>query len=220
MSEIAGTIRKSAPSGGLAEIAAKRITELVRSRQLVGGETIVEQKLAEDLGISRTPLREALQRLEGEGMIEKNSGRSYRVRRVYMEEYMQSIKTRMLLEPEAAANAVGRIPANELKLVGERLAQLKPISEQSREEHWDFDDLIHQAFGRHCGNAVLMAHIERLRVSTRLFEIADLDERFEADLVEHGDILEALISEDGNAARKAVKAHLKSLIQFSLRQVS
>lgn len=214
------TLRNTPPPSGLADIALKRITELIRNRELIGGETIVEQKLAEDLGISRTPLREALQRLEGEGMIEKNSGRSYRVRRVYMEEYLHSIKTRLLLEPEAAANAAGRIPMHELQAVTERHAQLRPLSEMSREEHWNFDDHIHQLFGRHCGNAVLMNIIERLRVSTRLFEIADLDERIEADIIEHEAILKAFRDEDGNSARKAVQAHLQSLMQFSLRQVS
>jgi DNA-binding GntR family transcriptional regulator len=49
---------------------------MIRHRRLKGGHVIVEAKLADTLGISRTPLREALQRLEGEGFIRKGDGRN------------------------------------------------------------------------------------------------------------------------------------------------
>lgn len=206
-------------TGSLPDIAVQRITEFVRNRKLVGGEAIVEQKLAEELGISRTPLREALQRLEGEGMLEKDSGRSFRVRRVYMEEYLQSLKVRILLEPQAAADATGRIPPTELSDVRMRLAQLRPVADTPRQQHWDFDDMMHRLYTRNCGNAVLQAIIERLRVATRLFEIADLGARFEADIVEHTAILDALENGVAADARKAVRAHLRSLMDFSLHQL-
>lgn len=206
-------------NGSLPDIAVKRITEFVRNRKLVGGEAIVEQKLAEELGISRTPLREALQRLEGEGMLEKDSGRSFRVRRVYMEEYLQSLKVRTFLEPQAAADAIGRIPQAELSAVRTRLDGLRPASHTQREEHWDFDDMMHRLYTKNCGNAVLFSIIERLRVSTRLFEIADLGARFEADMAEHRAILDALGNGVPADARKAVRAHLRSLMDYSLHQL-
>jgi len=206
-------------TGALPDIAVRRITEMVRNRQLIGGEIIVEQKLAEQLGISRTPLREALQRLEGDGMIEKDQGRSFRVRRVYMEEYLQSLKVRILLEPEAAAGAVCRIPAAELANVRAQLETLRPVTHIPRQQHWDFDDIMHRLYAHHCGNEVLQSIIERLRVSTRLFEIADLDARFEADIAEHRAILDALDSGVVAEARKAVRAHLSSMMDYSLRQV-
>ncbi|ATX64523.1 GntR family transcriptional regulator [Roseinatronobacter bogoriensis] len=203
----------------LPEIAVQRITEFVRNKTLLGGESIVEQKLAMQLGISRTPLREALQRLEGVGMLEKDAGRSYRVRRVYMEEYLQSLKVRALLEPQAAADAIGRIPAQELADVRSALDALQPGITSDRKAHWDFDDQMHRLYTRNCGNLVLYSIIERLRVTTRLFEIADLGARFEADMVEHRTILGALEAGVPADARKAVRAHLRSLMDFSLHQL-
>lgn len=213
------TANLQARGTSLPEQAMQRITEFVRNKTLAGGEAIVEQKLAMQLGISRTPLREALQRLEGVGMLEKDSGRSYRVRRVYMEEYLQSLKVRALLEPQAAADAIGRIPAQDLADVRAALDTLQPGVTSERKSHWDFDDQMHRLYTRNCGNQVLYAIIERLRVTTRLFEIADLGARFEADMIEHRAILDALDAGSAADARKAVRTHLRSLMDFSLHQL-
>ncbi len=61
---------------------------MIRDRRLKGGESIIEARLADTLGISRTPLREALQRLEGEGLVRKVANRSYIVRHVDLSEYL------------------------------------------------------------------------------------------------------------------------------------
>jgi len=87
--------------------------------RLRADDAIVEARLAETLGVSRTPLREALQRLEGEGMVVK-TGRSYMVRRVDLGEYLKSLKVRQVMEPEAAALAVGHVPGLLLQRFAEK----------------------------------------------------------------------------------------------------
>ena len=78
----------------LSNQAHQAISEMIQRRRLRGGEVIVELRLAEVLNISRTPLREALQRLEGEGLVIKGTGRSFMVRHVDLREYLQSLKVR------------------------------------------------------------------------------------------------------------------------------
>ena len=73
----------------LSNQAHQAISEMIQRRRLRGGEVIVESRLAEVLNISRTPLREALQRLEGEGLVIKGTGRSFMVRHVDLREYLQ-----------------------------------------------------------------------------------------------------------------------------------
>lgn len=206
-------------TGSLSEVAHRRITELIRARVLRGGEVVIEQKLAEKLGISRTPLREALQRLEGEGMIEKNAGRSYTVRKVDMQEYLQSLKVREVLESEAAALAVGRVPQAEIEAARKEIKRLQKVTSSHTDAHWDSDDEVHTLCSRYCGNAVMAGMIERLRVTTRLFEIAGLKERIGPDTVEHLAILDGLQSGDPPQARRAMRAHLKSLINYSISQL-
>ncbi len=203
----------------LSDKVLRRLRELIRSRGLSGGQVIIETRLAEQLGVSRTPLREALQRLEGEGMIEKNSGRSYMVRKVDLREYMQSLKMRLILEPEAAASAVGAISYEALAHVRQNVAALDTVDRRQTQAHWDADDRLHRLFGAACGNQVMFDTIERLRVTTRLFEVAEHGQRIDADHAEHMAILDALAASDPEAARSAVVVHLRSLIGYALDEI-
>ena len=204
----------------LSDQVRTRISDLIHGRALMGGDVIIEQRLAEELGVSRTPLREALQRLEGEGMVQKTSGRSYLVRKVEFQEYLQSFKVRLLLEPEAAAGAAGRAPAPKVQAVRDQIAALRALPNEHTEAHWRSDDALHRLIGTYCGNAVLFDMIETLRVTTRLYEIQDVRQQVCKDLDQHEAIIAALADGDGPRARRAMQVHLRSLIAHSLRQVA
>ncbi|MGF9693957.1 GntR family transcriptional regulator [Rhizobium sp. 0TCS1.26] len=193
---------------------------MIRKRELRGGALIYEARLAEHLNISRTPLREALQRLEGEGLIVKASGQSYSVRHVDLGEYLQSLNVRELLEGEAAMLAAGRIPDRELASVRAEIDLLETTSWYDIESHWVSDNRFHQLFSKHCGNEVLARLIRELRVTTQMFEIARLAERSKPDLSEHLAILDALAAGDGSAARAAVQIHMRSLWRFAVDSAS
>lgn len=208
------------PGPGLTERVRREITELIRSRKLSGGQAIIEQRLAEQLGVSRTPLREALQRLEGEGLVEKTASRSFLVRKVDFQEYIQTFKVRLLVEPEAAAVAALRAPQDRIGRVQTEIETLRAMPDQHTKAHWVSDDNLHRLVGKYCGNTVLYATIEGLRITTRLYEVEDVRQRVEDDLDQHAAIASALASKDADAARKAMQEHLHSLISHSLSQVA
>ena len=114
----------SSSGASLSNRAYTAISEMIHSRRLRGGEVIIETRLAELLGVSRTPLREALQRLEGEGLVTKHANRSFMVRQVDLSEYLQSLKVREILEAEALINAFGRIDETELRAAQEEIEEL------------------------------------------------------------------------------------------------
>lgn len=101
----------SARSGTLSKRAYDALSTMIEQRTLVAGQVVVEQQLANELGISRTPLRQALQKLEAEGVLVKSASRSFHVRKVELREYLQSLKVRELLESEAAGLCVDRVDA-------------------------------------------------------------------------------------------------------------
>jgi DNA-binding GntR family transcriptional regulator len=203
----------------LSNLAYNKVSSMICQRQLRGGELIVEARLAELLKISRTPLREALQRLEGEGLVVKGARRSFVVRNVDLTEYLQSMKVREILEGEAAALAAGHVPNQELDRVRQEIEQLRIATTYHTEAHWRSDDNLHGLFVTNCGNEVLAKTIRALHATTRLFEISRLSDRVEADSIEHLAIVDALSADDARASRRAVSAHIRSLSRFALETV-
>lgn len=203
----------------LSEQAHRALSRMIQQRELPSGQPIVEVQVAGQLGISRTPIRQALQRLEGEGLLRKTEGRSYVVRRVELKEYLQSLKVREILEAEAAALAVGQIDIAAIARVraGQRaVAARRPYDMIA---HWQSDDEVHDLFISACGNHVLRDVLHSLRATTKLFEIERLTERLEPDLRQHEAILDALEAGDAEGARAAVVSHLRSLFDFAIRVI-
>jgi DNA-binding GntR family transcriptional regulator len=209
----------SKPARGLgANLSAqayRALSDMIRQRRLKGGQSILEAPLAEALGISRTPLREALQRLEGERMVWKSDGRNYVVRKVDIGEYLQSLRLRLLIEPEAAALAMPMVPRAKLHDVRREVQDLILSSASHTDYHWDTDDRLHGLIMDFCGNAVMAKVLSDLRVTTRLFEIDRLKDRLKPDSTEHLEILDAIAAEDAARTRRAVAAHVESLIAFA-----
>ncbi len=195
----------------LSSLAHRSISDMIADRRLKGGEAIIEARLADLLGISRTPLREALQRLEGEGLVRKVANRSYVVRQVDVGEYLHSLRVREILEGEAAALAAGAIPGEKLAATRHEIKALRRSTAYHTKAHWQSDDNLHGLYIDHCGNPVMAEMIRALRITTRLFEIAKLKDRLEPDSAEHLAILEALEASDKRAARTTVQQHCRSL---------
>lgn len=204
----------------LAAQAYEALATMVRERELKPGDAVVEQHVAEMLGVSRTPLREAMQRLEAEGLLRKSSGRSFEVRTVDLKEYLQSLRVREILEPEAAALAAGRIDPARIAEARDFSRVLERTEPYDMVLHWRCDDLIHRLIIDRCGNDVMARTLLLLRGTTQLFEIERLADRLGPDAREHERILDALEAKDPKAARRAVAQHIRSLFRFAVQTVS
>jgi DNA-binding GntR family transcriptional regulator len=194
----------------LADVAHRRLTDLILTRQLLSGEAIVEDRLAETLHISRTPLREALVRLAGEGLLVKQASRSFSVRKVSASEFFQSMKVRAILETEAITLAIDRVDLMALEQLRRDVERLSTEACQAI-EHWEVDDRLHMLFADASGNAVLADTIRNLRIKTRLFEVIKPFDRITADAQEHAAIIDAYSSGEAKAARRALQRHLRNL---------
>jgi DNA-binding GntR family transcriptional regulator len=210
-------IRRSSTT--LSQQAYAALSDLIRRRELRSETPLVEMHLAERLGISRTPLRQALQRLESEGLLQKDAHRSFVIRRVDLKEYLQSLRVREMLEPEAAALVIGRIAPAEIERVRAGLIAVRDTRPYDMLAHWRSDDEVHNLFIRGCGNDVLTRILLSLRGTTQLFEIERLVDRLEPDSAEHERILDALAQGDARAVRKAVASHIGSLFRFAVETV-
>jgi DNA-binding GntR family transcriptional regulator len=194
------------PAQNLSDLAYATLSRMIHNRELRPREPILESRLAEQLNISRTPLREALQRLEGENLVVKEGGRSYVVREVDLAEYLHSLRVREILEPEAASLSVGHIDPEETGRVRLEILALNASRSYVRDAHWSTDAKLHGLFANACGNPVMADLIRSLRATTHLFEIARLKDRLIPDNAEHLAILD-------------VQTHLRSLYRFAVSVV-
>lgn len=203
----------------LSALAYTEIARLIEKKELPAGEVVVEQNLAAYLGISRTPVRQALQRLELEGLLVKSNTKSFFVRKVDLKEYLQSLKAREIMEAAAAGMCVELAPAERIAAAKATLQRLKASDHYNQEEHWASDKEVHDIVADFCGNQVIGNIVKSLRVTTKLFEVERLAERLEPDTRQHEVILDKIEQRDAAGARKAMADHIKSLFQFALDTV-
>lgn len=199
-----------APAASLSAQAYSRLREWILDRKISAGSTLLEARIADELGISRTPMREALGRLAGEGFLVRRDARSYSVKSVGAKEYFDIMRTRELLECEAIALAIGLIDDADLAALDAEVESLK-TGGQDETLHWRFDDRFHLFIAEAGGSVVLPRLIQQLRDDSRLFRLHSPLHRQTDNHFEHGEIIRALRNKDLEGARGAMRAHLRSL---------
>jgi DNA-binding GntR family transcriptional regulator len=205
--------------GSLAERAYDALSGLVLTRKLPGGSIVVEGKLAEQLDISRTPIREAILRLAAEGLLIRQGSRSYVVRQVQPVEFFQALKVRELIEGEAVELAIGRISLGVLDELRQKILELGRLDRQD-DAHWGMDDRLHLLFPEALNNGVMVRMIRELRMITRLFELTSPSGRVSSDASEHIAILDAFREGNARRARAAMVTHLRNVAAEMLDVVS
>lgn len=213
-----------AGSRRLAHSVYRRLEDMIFSGQLKGGSVLTERKLAEALDVSRTPLRDALLMLEGEGLLKRRSPRYLEVHQMTVPEFMQILNIRRLLEPEAARLCVGRVDAGLFAQLHKRLAGLLSQDTASPElrsgESAEIDKTVHEAIADGSGNPLMAGMIRDLRRRTRIFDLGRMPERAKAVYQEHLDIVVAVEIGDPHAASDAMTRHIDNVKTAVLRHIT
>jgi DNA-binding GntR family transcriptional regulator len=210
---------QSAGSHNRSERAYDLLLDMILSGEMPGGTVIRERRLSEALGLSRTPLREAIGRLEGERFLKRQQGRSLVVEHITVNEYIQILHVRRVVEREAVELAAGRIPPETLVRMRSMVENLSDPDDLSAEDHWAVDDTIHETIADACGNKFLAYTIQDLRRKTRMFDLKRMPDRFESGRREHLLILDALDRKDPAAASKAMTEHIENVKASILRKL-
>lgn len=208
----------SSRTANLGDRAFAHLRELILSREIPGGAEVPEGRLAERLNVSRTPMREALVRLVGEGLLERTSERSYRVRIVSAREFFECMQMRELLECHAIETAVPLVGDADLAELRHGLEALEDGEDDM--QHWLYDNHFHSFFARVSGNATLAETITRMRVVARLFRISSSFHRKGEIDTEHRAVLDAVERRDAAAAKAAMLAHLRNLQDDARRAIA
>lgn len=203
----------------LTQSALETLRRLILTGEIAGDTVITERRLAERLGLSRTPVRAAIGRLEGEGYLRRD-GRVIIVSGVAVEEVMEILSVRRLLEVGAAREAAGRMHAEKAAEIGAAVEGMKSPEEVRPEHHWSVDDLVHLSIAEATGNRLLVRLVSELRDRTRMFGLSRIPSRFEPGKEEHLAIIRAITAGDAEAAGAAMALHLDNARAGILRALS
>lgn len=194
----------------LGERAYRRLREMILDRELEAGALLNEQRVGEQLDMSRTPVREALLRLTGEGLLVRADARSFSVRAVSAREFFESMRVRENLETQAIDLGIQRLSIAHIEALEARVHALEQ-GEHSEVEHREVDDLLHRTIAEASGNAVLVQLVGMMRLNARLFRVTSHLHRQQENHVEHLAILAALKARDLSGARSAMTNHIRGL---------
>jgi DNA-binding GntR family transcriptional regulator len=199
----------------MADRAYDYLTDRLSNGSLRGGDVIQESRLAEKLNLSRTPVRDALGRLESEGLLER-SGRALVVRRVSIKEFLDMLHVRRLIEPEAAFLAAGKMDASLLADLKQKL--LAAPGNQTSADLFALDESIHLTIANSLRNDCLADLVRNLRRRTRLFELTEFPGK-RSDRMEHLKLIDALIASNAQEAKDAMLEHLDILREEVVGQI-
>jgi GntR family transcriptional regulator, rspAB operon transcriptional repressor len=125
-----------APARQSAEYVHRRVREAILESELPPGETMSQVALADELGVSRTPLREALRMLQGEGLIEARPNRRVRVSPISASDLEQLYALRVAVEAQALRLAIPRMTSEHIAVLEGSIAQMAHFAEQRDMRRW------------------------------------------------------------------------------------
>lgn len=223
LGEIAGKLhdlyQKNSHRGTSVEVIYATLREAIRSSLIRAGTHLTELELAAALKISRTPIREALQRLEMEYLLEKSPRRGFVVPILKMDDIVEIFEIREVLLGLAAQCAAQRAGPAEIAMMSEAIARMERanaandaggLSQASAQ--------FHRAIEQASKNRRLQKLIRLNSGAMPLYEFADPD-RFAPAIAEHRGIFQAIVAHDTDLAARLAQEHSRNALEAQLHAV-
>jgi len=218
-------IRFAMGDQNLRQRAYDHIQRKIVSGELRSGQVVSEQSLATELGISRTPVREAIRQLEHEGVFKQVPRYGTVVRTLSRRDLMELYELREALEPFAVAQAAGKVGGDDLELLEKLCEEIRTIAVAVKKSKRSTPDTVmmrrllsadlgfHMVLLRNSGNRRMMKIIGDSRLLTGIFGMPR--QEHDLDVLEetyrfHTRILKAVRDGDAEKARAAMAEHIRT----------
>ena len=196
----------------LHQVAYERLKNAVKLAELQPGDLLSEGRIAKALGISRTPVREAIRRLAQEGLLQVIPGRAIAVAAPSIQDVLDALHIRELLEPELTSLAVEGLPREAQGLLQETTEKMEQVAQVGDRLAWSKADTVwHETLSNYCPNKLLGTLV--LQARNRVIGIIFQDYYNALYLVqgtqEHRTIVDAILAGDNEAAENLMRKHIQ-----------
>lgn len=196
----------------LREIVSDALRQAIRDGLLPPGERLMEIPLAEELGVSRTPIREAIRILEQEGLVVMIPRRGTYVADMSLKDVTEVFELRSILEELAAELAAERITNEEIEALEQHLVEIgNYMNENNLDKVVQADILFHEILYKASRNDRLVEMINNLREQTLRFRTLSMSQtgRLAKTWDEHRQLVEAISDRDVERARQIARIHME-----------
>ncbi|MFK7865822.1 MAG: GntR family transcriptional regulator [Alphaproteobacteria bacterium] len=199
--------------------AYEKLHELIANGELAPGARIMEAEIAARIGLSRTPVREAIRKLESNGLIVHKPRSGAAVRKLEHQEIVELYEMRIVLERAAAFMAARHISIGELQLLSALNKEMLDATDTRKSAECNI--AFHLAMFSAARNRFLVESYGTLADVLLLLGPTTLAkaERVEAAYSEHLEIIEAIKNGDSNAAANAIEQHMNSSLTERLKAI-
>ena len=214
--------RKIQPRRALGEEVYQAIKSAIIKGELEPGRRLIEEQLAEDLGASRTPVRQAIHMLERENLVERQARGGFTVRELSLDDISEILDLRVVLEAFAARLAAEKVTARDLDLLEKRNEAFGQAIESGRVDrlaalNTEFHEALYGlAKNRRLRRMIADLHDHFYRYRLRLLAIKEMAR---TSYQAHKDMIEAMKAKDPDETERLVRAHIQKGIQTIMDQV-
>ncbi|MFR7989522.1 MAG: GntR family transcriptional regulator [Anaerovoracaceae bacterium] len=205
----------------LREIVYEQLKRQILTGRITPGTRMMEVELADEMGVSRTPVREAIRKLEKEGLVTIEPRRGAYASDISVKDMVDTLEVREDLEGLAAALAAERMTEEQIdELVKITEGYSEAILNSDTEKIIHYDEKFHKHIVSCSGNKTLIQLSEIVQELALRFRYIYYDDfsRYENMPVEHRQIIAAITSGDADTARMSADSHVKKLKEFVIRE--
>lgn len=198
----------------LGDVVYEHLKNAIISGELSEGERLMEIQIAEAIGVSRTPVRDAMKKLEQEGFIEVVPRKGAYVKYLSQKDILEVLEIRRVLEGFSAERAAVSVTDNDIKKMSSFLEDFDALLESDEKQLLaKLDEEFHGIIYRSIDNSQLKALIQSLHEQFHRFRVMYYStfHDYDAVVVDHKNILQALIDKDSKRAKEMTESHIDSI---------
>jgi DNA-binding GntR family transcriptional regulator len=197
----------------------EKLREMILSKELKPGEKLLQERLATQLGVSRTPLLKAMQMLEYDYLVERIPRRGMFVKKLSIQEMMDIYDVREGIETVAVRLVIERANSKQIDQMQNTWKSFVGQKKISKEKYQETDDKFHALLLEFSGNKILEKTYRNSFLQARIVQIGIMRPP-EETLPEHLELVDAIANRNVEHAEKVLKKHLrksKALIETNFK---